>query len=56
MGQQWPAVRVEALGAADLGLTVCGIALLEEVDINPTTKPPVDNPQTAEQLPNKFSQ
>ena len=32
MGQQWPAARAGALGAADLGMAQ---ALLEEVTINP---------------------
>ena len=35
-GQQWPATRAGALGAADLGMAQ---ALLEEVAINLTTEP-----------------
>ena len=37
MGQQWPAARAGALGAAYLGMAQ---ALLEEVAINPTIEPP----------------
>ena len=40
MGQQWPAVGTRVLAAADLGHVVCGIALLEEVAISPTTETP----------------
>ena len=36
MGQQWPAARAGALGAAYLGMAQ---ALLEEVAINPTIEP-----------------
>ena len=36
-GQQWTAAGTGALGAADLGMAY---ALLEEVAINPTIKPP----------------
>ena len=37
MCQQWPALGVGALGAADLGMAY---DLLEEVTINPTIEPP----------------
>ena len=49
-GQQWPAVEMGALAAADLGHTACAEALLEEVTISPTIELPSRQPQTAEQL------
>ena len=39
-GQQWPAVEMGALAAADLGHAACAEALLEEVTISPTIEPP----------------
>ena len=38
-GQQWPAVGTWDLTAADLGHAACGIGLLEEIPISPTTEP-----------------
>ena len=49
-GQQWPAVEMGALAAADLGHAACAEALLEEVAISPTIELPSRQPQTAEQL------
>ena len=40
-GQQWPAAKAGALGAADLGMAQ---ARLEEVAINPTIEPPEFTP------------
>ena len=39
-GQQWPATGAEALGAADLGYTTCGIYPMEDVDIKLTIELP----------------